>query len=85
MSKKNKKDKKEKIVYYDDGSTIADMSAVNKYGKKDERPRSPKKNSTFKEKWNTYWDAVRLMVIPMFIVLGFLLVLYLVGILIANF
>ncbi len=84
MSKKNKKVKKEKVVYYDDGSTIADMSAVNKYGKKEDKASPPKRKSTFKEKWETYWEAVRLMIIPMFIVLGFLLVFYLLGLFIGK-
>lgn len=70
------KKKKEKIIYYDDNSTIADMSSVNKKGQKQE-PRPPKKRSTAKEKWDTYWAAVSKMWIPMFIVLGVLCILYL--------
>lgn len=61
---KDKKTKK-KITYIDDGSTIADMSAVG--GKK----RSEKKQkSTFKSQWQTYWDTVKMMFIPMLVVLG---------------
>ena len=69
------KKKKEKIIYYDDNSTIADMSSVNRTGKKQERPQKPR--STAKEKWNTYWAAVSKMWVPMFIVLGVLGILYL--------
>ena len=69
------KKKKEKIIYYDDNSTIADMSSVNKKGRKQE-PRPPKKQSTAKEKWNTYWSAVKMMFVPMLIVLGVMTVLY---------
>ena len=62
------KKKKEKIIYYDDNSTIIDMSCVNKKGEK-QPSRPPKKQSTAKEKWDTYWAAARMMVIPMCIAL----------------
>ena len=73
------KKKKEKIVYYDDERvTIADMSAVNKKGKRQPANRvPPKKYSTFKEKWSTYWAAVKMMVVPMCVVLAIIAVLYL--------
>ncbi len=74
MSKK--KAKKEKIIYYDDNSTIADMSSVNKSGKK-QPPPPPKIRSTAKERWKTYWSAVKMMFVPMLFVLGVLVVLYL--------
>lgn len=73
------KKKKEKIVYYDDERvTIADMSAVNKKGER--QPAKyvpPKKYSTFKEKWNTYWAAVKMMIMPMCVVLAIITVLFL--------
>lgn len=74
--KKNKnKKKKEKIVWYDDNSTIADMSAVS--GKRSVSNNSqPKPHATFKEKWNTYWSAVRMMLLPTIVVLGVIAVLY---------
>lgn len=72
MSKK----KKEKVIYYDDNSTISDMSEVTGIGRKNQ-PREPKQKSTFKEKWKTYWAAVKMMVGPMLIVLIILAVLYL--------
>ena len=58
-----KKEKKEKVRYYDDGRTIADMSGVQRgmFESKKRNPYQPR--STFKEKWNTYWSAVR-MVFP---------------------
>ena len=73
--KKKKKAQKEKVVYYDDNSTIADMSNVTAPG---ERPRSkdPKSRSTAKEKWNTYWSAVKKMVGPMLIVLLIMTVVF---------
>lgn len=55
-------------MYYDDNSTIADMSNVRApgEGKRDNsRPRS-----TAKEKWKTYWSAVKKMIGPMLIVLA---------------
>ena len=79
MSKK----KKEKITYYDDNSTIVDMSSVNREGKK--RPPAPQKqNSTFKEKWKTYFAAVKMMLIPMCIVLLILCVMFLLPMLLVN-
>ena len=73
------KQKKEKIVYYDDERvTIADMSAVNKKGERQPAPRvQPKKYSTAKEKWNTYWSAVKMMFMPMLVVLAIISVLFL--------
>lgn len=72
------KKKKEKIIYYDNGATLADMSAVNKKGER--QPTNhvpPKKRSTFKEKWNTYWAAVKMMIMPMCVVLAIIGILYL--------
>ena len=62
------KKKKEKIIYYDDNSTLVDMSSVNRKGQP-RPPREQKPRSTFREKWDTYWSAVRMMIIPMCITL----------------
>lgn len=73
-----KKKNTEKVIYYDDNSTIVDMSDVTGLkGKK--RPQSPYpgRRSTFKEKWKTYWSAVRMMLFPTFIVLLVLTIAYL--------
>lgn len=84
MSKPKKK--KEKVIYYDDGSTISDMSRVNRTG----QPRQPKPQqapsslrpvdprNASKSKWKTYWSAVRMMLLPMFVVLGVLALLFLI-------
>lgn len=85
MAKKSKKkEQKEKIIYYDDNSTIADMSNVGRKKPKadpsaptDPNMRKVKRYSTGKEKWNTYWNTVKMMILPMFIVLGIIGVLYL--------
>lgn len=65
----DKKAKKEKVVYIDDGRTIADMSGLP--------PRRTdwfKKgtSSSFGDIWRTYWSAVRMMIRPMLVVLGFI-------------
>ena len=65
----NKKSKKPKTVYIDDGSTIADMSALG--------GSHPRKRSTLKEQFKTYIDTVKLMFVPMLIVLGIIAVSYL--------
>ncbi len=74
----DKKKKKEKVKYIDDGRTIADMSALRGGHKTDDKGyiRPP---STAKDKWNTYWSAVRSMLIPMLITLGVITVIFLVA------
>ena len=71
MEKKNKK-KKEKITYIDDGRSFADMSNVSggfgKFG--------PGTTSSFKDIWETYWSAVKMMFKPMLVVIGFLCVIF---------
>ncbi len=80
MAKKTKQDKP-KVVYYDDNSTIADMSNL---------PRAQKKNpnaaprSSFKAKLKTYFSAVKLMLLPMCVVLFVLAVLFLILMLAAR-
>ncbi len=90
MSKSKKK--KEKVIWYDDNSTISDMSNVGRNGKK---PQTPSKNttsnlrtvrpvSTFKDKWNTYWHTAKLMVFPMLVALAIIAILYLITLWIGN-
>ena len=70
-----KKAKKEKTVWIDDGRTLADMSNVS-------GPRLSKKlggsHSTAKEKWDTYWGAVKMMFVPMLTVMVALGVIYMI-------
>ena len=66
------KKKKDKVNYYDDGRTIADMSGLN-YGRKFS---SKGTTASPKEIWNTYWTAVRMMFKPMLVVIGFLCVIF---------
>ena len=77
------KKKKEKIIYYDDNSTLVDMSSVNRKGEP-RQPREAKPRSTFREKWNTYWAAVKMMILPLCIALAVIGVLYLLLLLIAQ-
>ena len=69
------KKKKEKVVYVDDGRTIADMSGIDK-------PRLTRSRyvpgSSAKDKWDTYWNAVRMMFIPMLVTLTALGVIYMI-------
>lgn len=64
----DKKPKKEKVIYIDDGRTIVDMSGLP--------PRREwlKKGTTssFKDIWRTYWSAVKMMIKPMLVVIGFI-------------
>lgn len=68
------KKKKEKIKYVDDGRTIADMSGVFDGMKWTKRGTT----SNFREIWNTYWSAVKMMFKPMLVVIGFILAVFLI-------
>lgn len=62
--------KKEKTVYVDDGRTLADMSGVGG------GIRGGKSNVRARDAWNTYWNAVKMMFLPMLAVIGVLVILY---------
>ena len=71
------KEKKEKIIYIDDGRTIADMSGVTGGFSRYSRPKwqpSPR----FREVWQTYWMAVKMMIRPMLVVIAGIGVIYLI-------
>lgn len=84
MSKKDKKKKKkEKVVYIDDGRTIADMSGTGRVnpllgGGVKERQGGTKRRSTAKEQWKTYTEAVKMMFFPMLVVIAILCVAFLI-------
>ncbi len=61
---KQNKPKKEKIIYIDDNSTIADMSGTRRV-----KSNAPKRQSTFKEKMKTYFSVVKKMILPMLVTL----------------
>lgn len=71
-----KKEKKEKVRYYDDGRTIADMSGVKDRRLPGGDPLRPRASA--KEKWDTYWNAVKMMFGPMLVVLVGLGILYMI-------
>ena len=73
---KNKKEKKEKIRYVDDGSSVADMSGVSGTRLSKRNPSHPGVN--FKDAWHTYWDAVKMMFGPMLMVVVGLIVAYMI-------
>ena len=68
--------KKEKVVYIDDGRTIADMSGVSGPRLSNRTPGRP--SPSFKEVWKTYWNAVKMMVVPMITVMCALGVIYMI-------
>ena len=71
-----KKEKKEKVRYYDDGRTLADMSDVQRNFRFN---KPPQYRSTFKERWKTYWSAVRMVFPTMVTFIVILCILYLVA------
>ena len=78
-----KKEKKQKITYIDDGSSIADMSGVGRGGAKPQKSKQQKKRpeplarSSGKEIFRTYIESVKLMFLPMLAVLGLLAIAFL--------
>lgn len=70
MAKEGKK-KREKVIYVDDGRTIADMSALPSRKKSftDAAKRSPASGSTWRDKWATYFRSVKYMLLPMLLTL----------------
>ena len=75
MAEKNTKKKKEKVVYVDDGRTIADMSNVKGGGASKLFKNTPS-YSTGKEKWTTFFDAFRMMLLPTLVFGGAIALLY---------
>ncbi|MBQ4640994.1 MAG: hypothetical protein IJB47_00045 [Oscillospiraceae bacterium] len=65
--------KKEKITYIDDGRLLADMSGVSGLTL---TGNALKPATRFKDAWATYWNAVKMMFLPMFAVIGALVILY---------
>lgn len=70
----DKKLKKEKVVYIDDGRTIADMSGLPQRSRWMHRGTT----SSFRDIWRTYWSAVRMMFRPMLVVIGFIIAVFLI-------
>ena len=66
--------KKEKVTYIDDGRTLADMSGVpgRRLGRRN--PNAPRPSA--KEVWGTYWNAVKMMFLPMLATIGAICVIF---------
>lgn len=64
--------KKEKIRYIDDGRPLADMSNVG--GPRLSGAHRPRPDA--KEVWKTYWNAVKMMFVPMLVVIVALCIVY---------
>lgn len=67
------KKKKEKVIYVDDGRSLADMSAFRK-----DNVKPDQSHGTSKDRWNTYWDAVKMMFGPMLVVIVCLCIVYMI-------
>ena len=77
MSKNKKKEKK---IYIDDGSSIADMSALDNglLNKNSLYSSGRAPRPTFKECFRTYIEAVKMMIKPMFITIGIITIAFLI-------
>ncbi len=64
-------EKKVKVVYYDDGSTVADMSGTRK-------EKTPRQKVPFKERARTFFTVMRKMVVPMLVTLAALTIVYII-------
>ena len=68
------KEKKEKVIYVDDGRTIADMSNVSSSHLHKRVPGRPR--ASFREQWATYWGAFKMMLLPTLVIAGALVVMF---------
>ena len=69
--KDENKERKVKIVYYDDGSTVADMQGTRK-------DKTPRQKVPFRERARTFFTVMKKMVIPMLITLAALTLVYII-------
>ena len=84
------KKKKEKIIYVDDGRTLADMSNVSRTavflpqkftdnGRRAERRQARKEyRASVKEQLATFFNAMKMMFLPMLAVIGCMVGVYLI-------
>lgn len=79
MAKREKKPKKEKVRYVDDGSTVVDMQPLADANRRPwQKPRTEGAKGTLREQVRTYFAAVKLMLVPMLVTLGIIFVSFLV-------
>ena len=75
----NKKNKKKKTVYIDDGRTIADMSGLSgRTPLSTDQPYLRGARGTAKERWQTYLAAVKMMFLPMLAVIGGIMLIFVI-------
>lgn len=68
--------KKEKIIWVDDGRTVADMSGISRKGYTDStggnHGRPSRYSAPTKEKLRTFFDAMGFMLLPTLAIVGLL-------------
>ncbi len=76
----DKKKKKRKITYIDDGRTIVDMSGLNKKPSNDgiNTTNTTGSRGTFKEHMQTYFNACKTMFLPMLATMGIITIAFLI-------
>ena len=73
----SKKQKNEKVRYVDDGRTVADMSGVSSGPRlRNSNPYRPPLKA--KDVWKTYWNAVKMMFMPMLVVVCGIIIIYMI-------
>lgn len=95
MSKEKKK--REKVVWVDDGRTIADMSNLPTRGLgrslSDARPKKEmsetekqfyRSRPAWRDHISTYFAAVKMMILPMLVTIGILTLAFLIFYILAN-
>lgn len=75
VGEKRKDKRKDKIKYIDDGRPLADMSGV-KGGISQSRNSRPCRE--YKEHLKTYWNAVKMMFLPMMVVILIICIAFLI-------
>ena len=75
--KKEKKAKKEKITYVDDGSRIADMSFLDPAPRRDPMADIDKKpRPRWRQIIDTYFDSMKMMLLPTLVIVGLIAVAF---------
>ena len=70
--------KKEKIVWIDDGRTIADMSGLSPRKESHKHGRPSRYSAPLKEKLGTFFDAMGFMLLPTLAIVGLLCLTFLI-------
>ena len=78
----DKKKKREKVTYVDDGRTLADMSGVQGGFSRKTNDRPPIR---FGDAWHTYWSAVKMLLPAALVFMGGIGVVYLIAWLLFTF